>query len=432
MLKTMVNAVVVLLKLVRLSAIFHYLHFIYYSVSENVSDTTDEVANGEEQSENEVLLGDMILSDDQMSYLYSTESFKRLGLTSPLTRWSNATVFYDIDKSLDRKGKEVVFAAMRYIEDVSCVRFKLKDKATKHHVLIKLGKACSSKVGMRRGRGPQHMIIDGNLCSKGSIIHELLHCLGFLHMHTANNRDDYIKVNWKNIRDDAKLNFKPFVAHVSMFDTEYDYDSITHYSSVAFAKDKNFPTITPKKPAPEMGQRKGKSEMNLIYVTIKLNAQTFHTHISPSLWFSHIFLFGFFSRCLLLFTEMSAGDITRLNRMYNCQNFEASSITLDSTTTTKSLTQFSNGATIKRVGLNKTKDNTDDLVMSNEKNEIELNPNDTLTNDDDMILSKEQVDALYSLNAAKRNGLKSAFHHWPMGVVAFEIDPTFRKTFQSF
>lgn len=128
---------------------------------------------------------------------------------------------------------------------------------------------------------------------------------------------------------------------------------------------------------------------------------------------------------------MSAGDITRLNRMYNCQNYEAS-ITLNDTTT-KNRTQFSNGATIKRVGLNITKDNTDDLAMLERKNEMELNPNDTLTSDDDdMILSKEQIDALYSLNAAKRNGLKSVFHHWPMGLVAFEIDPTFRKTFTAF
>lgn len=214
----------------------------------------------EKTDENEVLMGDMVLSDDQMSYLYSTESFKRLGLTSVFTRWPNATVFYDFDKSLDKEGKDVVIAAMKDIQDVSCVRFKLKDETTKHHVLIMSGKACSSKVGMRPGRlgRPQQMIIDGKLCSKGSIIHELLHCLGFLHMHTANNRDDYIKVNWKNIRNDAQVNFKPFVAHVSMFETEYDYDSITHYSGNAFAKDKNLPTITPKKPAPKMGQRKGR------------------------------------------------------------------------------------------------------------------------------------------------------------------------------
>ena len=213
-------------------------------------------SNNNELEEKEVLVGDMILSDDQINYLYSMNSTQRLGLASPFTRWPNGIVFYDVDKSLDEKGKEVVIAAMEYIENVSCVRFKVKDGKTKHFVLIKSGKACNSKVGMRRGMQP--MIIDGNLCSKGSIIHELLHCLGFLHMHTANDRDDYININWKNIRDDAKLNFNHFAAPMSMFSTKYDYDSITHYSSVAFAKDKKKPTITAKKPAPNMGQRKGK------------------------------------------------------------------------------------------------------------------------------------------------------------------------------
>lgn len=135
---------------------------------------------------------------------------------------------------------------------------------------------------------------------------------------------------------------------------------------------------------------------------------------------------------------MSAGDITRLSKMYHCPNFEAS-ITLNDPTTKQQQqqsTQFPNGVTIKRVELNKTKDNTlttDDLMMAGEKNETNLNPNDTLTNDDDdMILAKEQIDALYSSNAVKRNGLKSAFHHWPLGVVAFEIDPTFSKDFSAF
>lgn len=242
-----------------LSLFKFYLLFNFEEIGELRDDASDEGVNDDKSSENEVMVGDMILSDDQMSYLYSTESSKRLGLASPFTRWPNATVFYELDKSLDQKGKEVVIAAMRYIQVVSCVRFKLRDETIKHYVLIKEGKACNSKVGMRRGKGPQQMIIDGNLCSKGSVVHELLHCLGFLHMHTANDRDEYITINWKNIRDDAKLNFKPFVAHVSMFDTAYDYDSITHYSDVAFAKDKNLPTITPKKPAPKMGQRKGRN-----------------------------------------------------------------------------------------------------------------------------------------------------------------------------
>jgi Astacin (Peptidase family M12A) len=232
----------------------------------NCTDTkADEKAttSGNEDaaaSEHEVLVGDMILSDDQMNYLYSVDNTSRLGLSSPFLRWPSAVVYYDVDKSVDRKGREVVIAAMNYIQNVSCVQFKVKDETTEHHVLIKSGKACSSKVGMRRG-SPQTMIIDGNLCSKGSVVHELLHCLGFLHMHTANDRDNYITINWNNIRDDAKVNFKQFVASVSMFHTEYDYDSITHYSSNAFAKDKKTPTIIAKKLAPIMGQRKGRRRM---------------------------------------------------------------------------------------------------------------------------------------------------------------------------
>lgn len=242
-------------------------------------NSSDELlAKDEEKEEHEVQVGDMILSDDQVDFLYTINSTQRLGLASPFNRWPDATVFYDIDKSMDQKGRELVIAAMDYIENVSCVRFKVKDRATRNYVLIKPGKACSSRVGMRRG--VQHMIIDGNSCSKGSVIHELLHALGFLHLHTSNNRDDFIEINWKNIKEDAKLNFKRFAARVSMFNTEYDYDSITHYSSSAFAKDKKEPTIIAKKAAPNMGQRKGE-KMNLIYVYIKLNAPTF-TSLSSS------------------------------------------------------------------------------------------------------------------------------------------------------
>lgn len=228
--------------------------------------------------ENEIVVGDMILSDEQMKFLYTMNSTQRLGLALPFNRWPNATVFYDVENLVDQKGRDVVIVAMEYIQNVSCVRFRVKDGTTKNYVLIKSGKACSSRVGMRRGA--QEMIVDGSSCSKGNVVHELLHALGFLHMHTSSNRDDYIKVNWKNIRDGYKLNFKRFAARVSMFNTEYDYDSITHYSGSAFAKDKKEPTIIAKRAAPNMGQRKGE-KMNLISVSIKLNAQTSHLYMLP-------------------------------------------------------------------------------------------------------------------------------------------------------
>jgi Astacin (Peptidase family M12A) len=162
-------------KTLRQSSWSFYLHLICFKFNLAAADEGVSAAD-----ESEAVLGDMILSDEQMKFLYSTDSSKRLGLTSPFAQWPNATVFYDVDKSVDEKGKELVIAAMNYIQNVSCVHFQPREEATQHYVLIKPGRACSSKVG-RRG-GAQQMIIDSNLCSKGSIIHELLHTLGFLHM----------------------------------------------------------------------------------------------------------------------------------------------------------------------------------------------------------------------------------------------------------
>lgn len=206
----------------------------------------------------------MLLSGDQLNYLYATDEEENVGTMNPFSRWPNATLFYKFDKLLDQKSRSTLVDAMSYISNVSCVRFVESDgengEELEHYVLIKRGAGCSSAVGMR-GEGPQQMIIDGNLCTKGSVIHELLHALGFLHMHTTSGRDEYIQINWDNVRDDAQLNFKPFTTHVNMFDTPYDYDSITHYGRFAFAKNKSIPTIIARQllGSNNMGQRRGKS-----------------------------------------------------------------------------------------------------------------------------------------------------------------------------
>jgi hypothetical protein len=93
---------------------------------------------------------------------------------------------------------------------------------------------------IRKGAQPLNLY---EKCRKGNIIHELLHALGFLHMHTAVERDNYVHINWDNIKERAKFNFQKYTAHVSMFDTPYDYGSIMHYGETSFTKKKQLPTI---------------------------------------------------------------------------------------------------------------------------------------------------------------------------------------------
>lgn len=62
---------------------------------------------------------------------------------------------------------------------------------------------------------------------KGIIMHELLHALGYIHMHNRPDRDKYVNILWKNI--DPRF-FKEFSrVNPSIFTTlgtPYDYRSI--------------------------------------------------------------------------------------------------------------------------------------------------------------------------------------------------------------
>lgn len=65
--------------------------------------------------------------------------------------------------------------------------------------------------------------LNQNDCAKCNIIHELLHVLGFYHIHIAADHDNYININFNNIRTDRKNNFDKITRDVSMFNTVYEY-----------------------------------------------------------------------------------------------------------------------------------------------------------------------------------------------------------------
>lgn len=69
--------------------------------------------------------------------------------------------------------------------------------------------------------------------------------LGFYHMQSAYDRDDYVKIHWKNIKNGTEHNFDKYTnKEVTHFNTTYDYYSIMHYEAFAFSKNQK-PTIVP-------------------------------------------------------------------------------------------------------------------------------------------------------------------------------------------
>lgn len=105
-------------------------------------------------------------------------------------------------------------------------------------------------------------------------MHELIHALGFYHMQSSTNRDQFVRVNWNNILPGMEHNFQKYDQFtISSFDTNYDFDSLMHYSRSSFSQNGR-DTITTLNPnmANRIGQR----------------------------------------------MRLSSGDIARLRNMYNC------------------------------------------------------------------------------------------------------------------
>jgi hypothetical protein len=104
----------------------------------------------------------------------------------------------------------------------------------------KSGKAGASPVGRQRNGNNILELTDGNF-TKGTVMHELMHALGVYHEQGRPDRDDYLSIQWDNIKEDSKFNFQ--IESDGTIRSGYDYCSIMQYSARAFAKDDLKPTI---------------------------------------------------------------------------------------------------------------------------------------------------------------------------------------------
>lgn len=63
-----------------------------------------------------------------------------------------------------------------------------------------------------------------------------MHAIGFHHMQNAFDRDQFVRVNWENVRANSIDNFeiRPR-SQASHFNVPYDVGSVMHYGPTAFS-----------------------------------------------------------------------------------------------------------------------------------------------------------------------------------------------------
>lgn len=156
---------------------------------------------------------------------------------------------------------------MKGISQYTCVRFVARtaenDYLDFQHTLT----GCNSWVG-RVGGGQRVSIMtdngSGGTClRKGIIQHEILHALGFDHMQSSFDRDQFVKINFANVKviDGQNMSYNFDLEQNQRNNTPYDWKSLMHYGAYDFSIEPGVkPVIEPLDPSiplSALGQRVG-------------------------------------------------------------------------------------------------------------------------------------------------------------------------------
>ena len=128
----------------------------------------------------------------------------------------------------DASQIEYIHAAVQRLMDISCLKFVARNETHEDFITV-MGEptGCFSSVGRQGGR--QILNLAPNVRESGcfrlyTIVHEFTHAIGFFHMQSATERDEYVEIVFDKIQQGTENNFNIYgAAVINNFGVEYDY-----------------------------------------------------------------------------------------------------------------------------------------------------------------------------------------------------------------
>ncbi|XP_055590670.1 zinc metalloproteinase nas-14-like [Uranotaenia lowii] len=170
--------------------------------------------------------------------------------------WPNATVPYYISYRISRESKLRIQEAINDFEMYTCVRFPSRQTGEKIFLTFTNEESgCNAYIGRREDNKYNRVNLQERACfRKSTIVHEIMHSLGFFHEHMREDRDDYVEIYRNNLRaeyqNDDFYNSQFGVLPPGQGETyglEYYYGSVMHYSMYAGSEGRK-PVMENKKP----------------------------------------------------------------------------------------------------------------------------------------------------------------------------------------
>jgi hypothetical protein len=170
--------------------------------------------------------------------------------------WKGGVIPFVVDAAL--AGDLRVTAALQTWTTTMNGILSFVPRTTEHDFIrfsLSQASVCSAE-GVGRDSGAR-VINVSSVCSTGNLRHEIGHTLGFHHEQSREDRDNYVRILWDNIKDGYDDQFEVASGDANTDFGPYDFGSLMHYPLNAFSKNGQN-TIVPLHPPPPgviVGQR---------------------------------------------------------------------------------------------------------------------------------------------------------------------------------
>ena len=205
------------------------LVFRPYTSSSNKQPVLVTLPNGLVLEKRDSLLywDDMCFTDSSVGLLY--EDDRSACIDGVQYYWPYGIVYYNFDISVAPWERSVFVSALNTIMNNTSIVFRYKynnNTSISNYIVFHKSTVNNSFVGMQTGS----QVINIVSLDTQTIIHEVMHALGFFHEHCRQDRDNSIVIDSLNVKPQKWHNFQKYTDNYSGFDLGvFDFNSIKQF-----------------------------------------------------------------------------------------------------------------------------------------------------------------------------------------------------------